>query len=102
MNQKRIFILFSVAGLLLLFSTFGASTFAGGSGTSSDPYQIDNCTQLQNMNTNLTASYELISNIDCSGTNTWNELASEVTSELPSSDISAGTTVDTPYYLIRL
>ncbi|HUB94198.1 MAG TPA: fibronectin type III domain-containing protein, partial [Verrucomicrobiae bacterium] len=35
--------------------------------------QISSCTQLQNINTeNPFGTYELVQNIDCSGTNTWN------------------------------
>jgi hypothetical protein len=42
-------------------------SFAGGSGTSTDPYEIDNCNQLRDMFQNSTsASYELTSDIDCS------------------------------------
>lgn len=48
--------------LLLLPSI---SSFTGGSGTSSDPYNITSCNQLQNMSSNLTAHYQLSSNIDC-------------------------------------
>ncbi|MFW6142548.1 MAG: hypothetical protein ACOC53_08340, partial [Candidatus Saliniplasma sp.] len=47
-------------------------TFAGGSGTESDPYQISNVTELQNMSDDLTAHYELISDIDASETENWN------------------------------
>lgn len=43
-----------------------------GSGTLVDPYQISDCSQLQCMNTDLTASYELINDIDCSQTYNWN------------------------------
>lgn len=47
-------------------------SFAGGSGTSSDPYEIENCSQLNETRTDLDASYELISDIDCSDTSNWN------------------------------
>jgi len=41
--------------------------FAGGAGTPEDPYEISNCTELQNMKDHLSASYALKQNIDCSG-----------------------------------
>lgn len=55
--------------LILLGSTAG---FEGGTGTSSDPYQISTCQQLQDMNNDLDAYYELIEDIDCSQTEEWN------------------------------
>ena len=42
------------------------ASFAGGNGTLSDPYQISNVTQLQAINDNLSAHYELINDIDMS------------------------------------
>ena len=55
-----------------LFSISFISAFAGGSGTTNDPFQISTCAQLQNMSGNLGASYILINDIDCdvSGFNT--------------------------------
>ena len=38
---------------------------AFGCGTVASPYQITNCTQLQDIQNNLTANYILINNIDC-------------------------------------
>jgi hypothetical protein len=49
-----------------------AYTFPGGSGNSGSPFQIQACTDLQNMSTNLTAYYVLDNNIDCTATSTWN------------------------------
>ncbi|WP_276273568.1 hypothetical protein [Haloarcula litorea] len=46
-------------------------SFAGGSGTSSDPYEIETCQQLENIDANKTATYELVSDIDCTGSDTW-------------------------------
>jgi hypothetical protein len=46
--------------------------FSGGSGTSSDPYEISTCQELQDMNTDLSANYELVNDIDCSDTKNWN------------------------------
>ncbi|MFP3872762.1 MAG: hypothetical protein ACLFVL_07795, partial [Candidatus Aenigmatarchaeota archaeon] len=50
----------------------GSVTFAGGSGTEDDPYLIENVDELQNMNANLTAHYELLNDIDASETSDWN------------------------------
>ncbi len=47
--------------------------FAGGTGTAEDPYQIEDCQQLQNMSTELDADYVLIGDIDCSAATGWNE-----------------------------
>jgi len=46
--------------------------FCGGNGTSANPYMICNCTQLQNMDLNLTANYALNNSVDCSETTGWN------------------------------
>ncbi|MFB6175045.1 MAG: GLUG motif-containing protein, partial [Candidatus Nanohalobium sp.] len=63
MNTKRkIIVLFATAVLLTSFST----AFAGGDGSSSKPYQISTCQQLQDMQNNLSANYELVSDVDCS------------------------------------
>lgn len=43
-----------------------------GSGTQADPYIIQDVTDLQNMNNDLTAYYELEGDIDASITSTWN------------------------------
>lgn len=43
-----------------------------GSGTQADPFIIENLNDLQNMNNNRTAFYELESDIDASETVTWN------------------------------
>jgi len=44
-----------------------------GLGTVGVPYSISYCCQLQHMQDNLTAYYQLINNIDCAGTELWNE-----------------------------
>jgi hypothetical protein len=46
-----------------------------GAGTSENPYQIESCQQLQNMNTDLDAYYVLIDDIDCAESGNWNESA---------------------------
>ncbi len=48
-------------------------TFAGGDGTDGDPYQIEDVTQLQAMQNNLSAHYVLTGNIDASVTADWND-----------------------------
>jgi len=61
---KQLKILVVLVLALLLVS--GVSAFAGGSGTSSDPYEISTCQHLQDMQNDLDASYELVSDVDCS------------------------------------
>ncbi|MDP8267862.1 MAG: GLUG motif-containing protein, partial [Candidatus Tenebribacter davisii] len=49
-----------------------SSAFSGlGSGTLADPYNITNCTQLQEMNQSLGGNYTLGNDINCSNTTTW-------------------------------
>ncbi len=66
--------LLSICILLLVFAWVKVSKadnhpFAGGEGTFEDPYQIENCTQLQSIKDYLSNSFELINDIDCSLTN---------------------------------
>ncbi|MFO7793504.1 MAG: PKD domain-containing protein [Candidatus Nanohaloarchaea archaeon] len=68
-----------ILGLIISISlTTSASAFEGGDGSSSNPYEISTCQQLQNMNPEygseggLTDEYELVDNIDCSDTINWN------------------------------
>jgi hypothetical protein len=42
------------------------------SGTPNDPYIVTNCQELQEINLNPNASYQLAHNIDCSATQAWN------------------------------
>jgi hypothetical protein len=70
-NRCNTKIFFFLLGMLLLFPF--VSAFSGsGTGTLADPYQISNCTQLQEMNNSLSANYSLMNNIDCSDTVNWN------------------------------
>ena len=68
--MKKIFFLFVV---LVLFCNLGfVIAFSGsGSGTSAFPFQIGNCTQVQEMEDNLTVYYQLTQNISCSDTVNW-------------------------------
>ncbi len=52
---------------------FHEGSFAGGSGTEDDPYQIEDVHQLQNISLDLGAHYELIDDIDASETSEWND-----------------------------
>ena len=63
--------LYATLVFLLLF-VGQASAFAGGNGTASNPYEISNVDQLQNMSSNLSAHYELIEDINASETRNWN------------------------------
>ncbi len=69
--------------ILLILSVFGLgfvvegesldlTSFAGGEGTTSNPYLIENVNQLQDIRTKLDGHYELIQNIDASETRNWN------------------------------
>lgn len=53
------------------FKIFPVRAFVGGDGSSGSPYQITDCTDLQAIGTNLSASYILNNNIDCSGVADW-------------------------------
>lgn len=62
-----------------------------GTGTAADPYIIESVTDLQNIENDLTAYYELGGNIDASATSTWNANAgfipiTEFTGELDGKD----------------
>ena len=59
--------------LVFLLAVAFVSSFSGnGTGSTGDPFQIINCTTLQEMEDNLTANYILIDNIDCIDTINWN------------------------------
>lgn len=64
---------FLVLSFLFLFSSCFAISFSGnGSGSYTDPYQITNVEQLQEMNDDLYAVYILMNDIDASETKNWN------------------------------
>jgi hypothetical protein len=73
---SMIIILPNVILMSMLVPTFiynkNASAFAGGDGSSGNPFQISNVTELQNMSANLSAHYILINDIDASNTTKWN------------------------------
>lgn len=56
-----------------LLTTRSASAYSGqGDGTLLNPYKILNCAQLQEMQDNLSAHYELYADINCSVSSDWN------------------------------
>ena len=60
---------------ILLFSLFSLPTFAfsgSGDGSLGSPFQITSCTQLQEINDNLSSYYSIANNIDCSDSTNWN------------------------------
>ena len=65
-NQTKIA---NILLVLLLCCLSSGYSFQGGNGSSSNPYQISNCVELQNMSSDLTASYELVQDIDCAEIN---------------------------------
>tara|TARA_R110002096_G_scaffold278213_1_gene472227 strand:+ start:8003 stop:12964 length:4962 start_codon:yes stop_codon:yes gene_type:complete len=60
-----------------------SSVFAGGFGSEEFPYQISTLEHLQAMNTNLSAHYELINDIDATTTSDWNSGAGFVPIAFP-------------------
>ena len=62
--------------LVFLFFIFSGKSvlaeFTSGAGTSESPYEIDNCTQLQDIGSSNSSYFILAKNIDCSETSTWN------------------------------
>ena len=70
MKNVSVFLVVSVLTLSVLQNAYG---FSGqGSGTKQDPYIITNVNQLQEMNNDLDAWYELGNDIDASDTINWN------------------------------
>jgi hypothetical protein len=59
----------SSANMLFSYTRSNAMT---GSGIKSDPYQITNCEQLQDISLDMSAFYELANDIDCEDTRDWN------------------------------
>ena len=64
--MKRVFLLLLLACCLLI----APAAAAGGSGTAADPYIIETAAELQSMQNNLAAYYQLANDIDLSGV-TW-------------------------------
>ena len=80
LSQSRRFIFTAIFVLVLLASVLlgllhakDAYAYSGlGDGSADSPYRITTCVQLQEMSSDLDASYRLDSDIDCSGTTSWN------------------------------
>ena len=64
-SQFRVFSLLVLSISFLFVSIFSFS--GSGSGTVPDPYEITTCLELQEIEDNLSANYELLNDIDCSG-----------------------------------
>jgi len=57
----------SLSQIDIKFESAITGMFVGGNGNSTNPYQINNCSSLQDMENNLSAHYVLVNDIDCSG-----------------------------------
>lgn len=67
LSNKLVFVSL-VAVFLAIIGSSNVSAFSGdGAGTGGDPYVITTCDQLQEMDQDLDADYELDNDIDCSG-----------------------------------
>ena len=73
MNHKNLHknILKTIVCLFLVLPFLSAFSGAGN-GSSINPFQITNCTQLQEMNSNLSKDYLIMNEINCSDTVNWN------------------------------
>jgi hypothetical protein len=68
--MKNVIFLVVVIGVLSLVGVSAAPW--PGAGTVEGPYEIRNCTGLQNMSLNLSAYFKLTATVDCSDTINWN------------------------------
>ena len=68
LSKKSLFFL----TVLVLAASLTAAFTGSGAGTASDPYEISNLDELNQTRNNLTAHYELVSDIDASPTENWN------------------------------
>jgi len=70
---KKLNLILILAMVCVLPSVFADySPFTEGAGTLANPYNITNCSQLQNMSYNVSGHYSLKNNINCSMTTNWN------------------------------
>lgn len=75
--MARLNYLYLLLSLGLLLIPVKAAAFSGqGAGTNGSPYLIETCDELQEMNGDLTADYQLVSDIDCSGKTDFAPIAS--------------------------
>jgi len=70
--MKRAWIALCAFILVTVLLVVAQAVGSNGDGTPGNPYQITNCTELQDMNNNLAAHYVLMNDIDCSDTVNWN------------------------------
>ncbi len=73
-SHYKVLLLGAALGFGLMFLGTGNSlAFSGsGDGSSGSPFQITNCAQLQSIASDVTASYALENNINCSGSGSFN------------------------------
>jgi hypothetical protein len=57
--------LFSIVLILFIFTSI--FSFSGGDGSGGDPYEISSCLELQNISSDLSLNYELVSTVNCLG-----------------------------------
>ena len=73
MKKVGVFLLLMAIATLLMPATPAYAFSGSGSGTEADPYVITTVDQLQEIENDLTAYYELGQDIDASATANWNE-----------------------------
>jgi len=71
-KQKYCVVAFTLFVLVLLVYSLIPVPFDGGDGGISNPYQISNCKQLQNIQQFPSANFELVQDVSCSETILWN------------------------------
>lgn len=80
-NRTGFIVITTVLTVLLVCTALigSASAFAGGDGSSGNPYQITNATELQSMK-DYTGHYFILNNdIDCSGVSSWTPIGEYAT-----------------------
>ncbi len=63
--------------IVLTQNSVSEGPFAGGAGTEQNPYQIETTEHLQNVQNDLSASYVLIADIDCTQVSDWTSIGTE-------------------------
>jgi parallel beta-helix repeat protein len=84
-DQVNVWQMESMTNYPALFNYVEPTIFAGGAGTEGDPYIIETCAQLQNIQDYLTSYFKLDGPegvIDCSATDGWNENTDEWVDEI--------------------
>ena len=71
-SAKAGFFVASIVAVLLSVGLIDAiGPIWNGSGTSDDPYQVTNCTELQDMSDSLDSYFQLMNDVNCSDTVNW-------------------------------